>query len=203
MGVITAIISMGVVVTPRGLCLTATVTGSYDAQIFVSQDVPLMIAARGPLIVYLGSTMHPPHLVFARWIISGCGPMDTLRLRKRLARILKVEDALAESASAVQLHRSTLTALLRLIAPFLPPGCQADWGPLGTKDQVRFLWALPKRPVEVLKDMSGTRNELLAALMVWAAWQVGGPSAEVPVTALPKGLPEIRDWPFGDLPRRL
>ena len=31
LGVITAITSMGVILTPRGLCLTATVTGSYDA----------------------------------------------------------------------------------------------------------------------------------------------------------------------------
>ena len=48
MGVITAITSKGVVLTPRGICLTATVTGSYGAQTFVSQDVPLMVAAGGP-----------------------------------------------------------------------------------------------------------------------------------------------------------
>ena len=78
MGVITAITSMGVILTPRGLCLTATVTGSYDAQTFVSQDVPLMVAAGGPLVQYLGSTMHPRHLDLARRVISGCAPFDTL-----------------------------------------------------------------------------------------------------------------------------
>ena len=195
-GVITAITSMGVILTPRGLCLTATVTGSYDAQTFVSQDVPLMVAAGGPLVEYLGSTMHPRHLDLARWVISGCAPFDTLRLRKRLARILKVDDALAESASAPQVHHSTANAALRPIAPFLSPGCQADWGRLGAKDQVRILWALPKRPTEVLPHISGTGNELWAGLMVWASRQVGGASAGVPVTPLPKGLPEIRDWPL-------
>ena len=195
-GVITAITSMGVILTPRGLCLTATVTGSYDAQTFVSQDVPLMVAAGGPLVEYLGSTMHPRHLELARRVISGCAPFDTLRLRKRLARILKVDDALAESASAPQVHHSTANAALRPIAPFLSPGCQANWGRLGAKDQVRILWALPKRPTEVLPHISGTGNELWAGLMVWASRQVGGASAGVPVTPLPKGLPEIRDWPL-------
>ena len=195
-GVIIAITSMGVILTPRGLCLTATVTGSYDAQTFVSQDVPLMVAAGGPLVKYLGNTMHPRHLDLARRVISGCAPFDTLRLRKRLARILKVDDALAESASAPQVHHSTANAALRPIAPFLSPGCQADWGRLGAKDQVRILWALPKRPTEVLPHISGTGNELWAGLMVWASRQVGGASAGVPVTPLPRGLPEIRDWPL-------
>ena len=198
-GVITAITSMGVILTPRGLCLTATVTGSYDAQTFVSQDVPLMVAAGGPLVEYLGNTMHLRHLDLARRVISGCAPFDTLRLRKRLARILKVDDALAESASAPQVHHSTANAALRPIAPFLSPGCQADWGRLGAKDQVRILWALPKRPTEVLPHISGTGNELWAGLMVWASRQVGGASAGVPVTPLPRGLPEIRDWPLGVL----
>ena len=193
-GVITAITSMGVILTPRGLCLTATVTGSYDAQTFVSQDVPLMVVAGGPLVEYLGSTMHPRHLDLARRVISVCAPFDTLRLRKRLARILKVDDTLAESASAPQVHHSTVNAALRPIAPFLSPGCQADWGRLGAKDQVRILWALPKRPTEALPHISGTGNELWAGLMVWASRQVGGASAGVPVTPLPKGLPEIRDW---------
>ena len=44
-GVITAIASMGVILTPQGLCLTAMVTRSYDAQTFVSQDAPLMVAS--------------------------------------------------------------------------------------------------------------------------------------------------------------
>ena len=48
LGVITAITSMGIILTPYGLCLTATVKGSYDAQTFVSQDVPLMVAVGGP-----------------------------------------------------------------------------------------------------------------------------------------------------------
>ena len=196
MGVITAITSMGAILTPRGLCLTATVTGSYDAQTFVSQDVPLMVAAGGPLVEYLGSTMHPRHLDLARRVIPGCAPFDTLRLRKRLARILKVDDTLAESASAPQVHHSTANAALRPVAPFLSPGCQADWGRLGAKDQVRILWALPKRPTEVLPHISGTGNELWAGLMVWASRQVGGASAGVPVTPLRKGLPEIRDWPL-------
>ena len=195
-GVITAITSMGVILTPGGLCLMATVTGSYDGQTFVSQDVPLMVAAGGPLVEYLGSTMHPRHLDLARRVISGCAPFDTLRLRKRLARILKVDDALAESASAPQVHHSTANAAIRPIAPFLSPGCQADWGRLGAKDQVRILWAVPKRPTEVLPHISGTGNELWAGLMVWASRQVGGASAGVPVTPLPKGLPEIRDWPL-------
>ena len=197
MGVITAITSMGVILTPRGLCLTAaTVTGSYDAQTFVSQDVPFMVAAGGPLVEHLGSTMHPRHLDLARRVISGCAPFDTLQLRKRLARNLKVHNTLAESASAPQVHHSTANAALRPIAPFLSAGCQADWGRLGAKDQVRILWALPKRPAEVLPHMSGTGNELWAGLMVWASRQVGGASAGVPVTPLPKGLPEIRDWPL-------
>ena len=196
MGVITAITSMGAILTPRGLCLTATVTGSYDAQTFVSQDVPLMVAAGGPLVEYLGNTMHPRHLDLARRVIPGCAPFDTLRLRKRLAQILKVDDTLAESASAPQVHHSTANAALRPIAPFLSPGCQTDWGRLGAKDQVRILWALPKRPTEVLPHISGTGNELWAGLMVWASRQLGGASAGVPVTPLPKGLPEIRDWPL-------
>ena len=195
-GVITAITPMGVILTPRGLCLTATVTGSYDAQTFVSQDVPLMVATGGPLVEYLGSTMHPRHLDLARRVISGCAPFDTLRLRKRLARILKVDDALAESASAPQVHHSTANAALRPIAPFLSPGCQANWGRLGAKDQVRIVWALPKRPTEVLPHISGTGNELWSGLMVWASRQVGGASAGVPVTPLLRGLPEIRDWPL-------
>ena len=195
-GVITAITSMGVILTPRGLCLTATVTRSYDAQTFVSHDVPLMVAAGGPLVDYLGSTMHPRHLDLARRVIPGYAPSDTLRLRKRLARILKVDDTLAESASAPQVHHSTANAALRPIAPFLSPGCQADWGRLGAKDQVRILWALPKRPTEVLPHISGTGNELWAGLMVWASRQVGGASAGVPVTPLPKGLLELRDWPL-------
>ena len=196
MGVITAITSMGAILTPQGLCLTATVTGSYDAQTFVSEDVPLMVAAGGPLVEYLGSTMHPRHLDLARRVIPGCAPFGTLRLRKRLAQILKVDDTLAESASAPHVHHSTANAALRPIAPFLSPGCQADWGRLGANDHVRILWALPKRPTEVLPHISGTGNELWAGLMVWASRQVGGASAGVPVTPLPKGLPEIRDWPL-------
>ena len=105
-----------------------------------------------------------------------------------------MDDTLAESASAPQVHHSTANAALRPIAPFLSPGYQADWGRLGAKDQVRILWALPKRPTEVLPHISGTGNELWAGLMVWASRQVGGASAGVPVTPLPKGLPEIRDW---------
>ena len=195
-GVITAIVSMGVILTPRGLCLTATVTGSYDAQTFVSQDVPLMVAAAGPLVEYLGSTMHPRHLDLARWVISGCAPFDTLRLRRRLARILKVDDALAESPSAPQVHHSTANAALHPIAPFLSDRCQADWGRFRAKDQVRILWALLKRPTEVLSHLSGRGNELWAGLLVWASRQVGGDSAGVPVPPLPRGLPEIRDWPL-------
>ena len=201
MGMMKTITSMGVVLTPRGLCLTATVTGSYHAQIFVSGDVPLMVAARGLLVVYLGSTMHPRHLDLARRVISGCAPFDILRLRKHLARIVKVDDALAESASAPQVHHSTVNAVLRATAPFLSPGCQADWGRLGAKDQVRIIPALSKGPVEVLHHMFGTGNELWPGLMVWASRQVGGASAGVPVTPLPKGLPENRDWPLEILPR--
>ena len=58
MGMITAITSMGVNLTRAGLCLTATVTWSYEAQTFISQDIPLMVAARGPLVEYLGNTMQ-------------------------------------------------------------------------------------------------------------------------------------------------
>ena len=32
--------------------------------------------------------------------------------------------------------------------------------------------------------------------MVWASHQVGGATVGVPVTPLPKGLPEVRDWPL-------
>ena len=179
MGVITAITSMGVILTPRGLCLTATVTGSYDAQTFVSQDVPLMVAAGGPLVEYLGCTMHPRHLDLACWVISRCAPFDTLRLPKRLARVLKVDHTLPQSASAPKVHHSTAIAALRLIAPFLSPGCQADWGHLGAKDQVRILWALPKQPTKVLPHISGTGDEMCAGLMVSASRQVEGASAGV------------------------
>ena len=160
LGVIIAIIPMGVILTPRRLCLTAAVTGSYDAQTFVSQDVPLMVAAGGPLVEYLGNTMHSRHTDLARRVISGCGPFDTLRLRKRRAWMMKVDETLAESASAPQVHHNTINAALRPIAPCLSPGCQADWGRLGAKDQVRVLWALPKLPTEVLPHMSATGNEL-------------------------------------------
>ena len=159
---------MGVILAPRGLCLTATVTGSSGAKTFVSQDVPLMVAAGGALVEYLGNTMHPRHSDLARRVISRCAPFDTLRPRKRLARMLKVDETLAESASAPQVHQSTVNAVLFPIAQCLSPGCQADWGRLGAKDQVGLLWALPKWPTEVLHHMSGTGNELWAALMVWA-----------------------------------
>ena len=88
-----------------------------------------MVAAGGPLVEYLGITMHPRHLDLARRVIPGCAPFDTLRLRKLLAEIMKVDDTLAESASAPQVHHSTANAALGPIAPFLSPGCQADWGP--------------------------------------------------------------------------
>ena len=87
-------------------------------------------------------------------------------------------------------------AALRPTPPFLSPGCQADSGRLGAKDRVQILWALPKRPNKVLPHISGTGNELWAGLMVWASRQVGGASVGVPVTPLPKGLPEIQDWPL-------
>ena len=96
MGVITAITSMGVVLTPRGLCLRATVTGSSGAQTYFPQDVPLMMASGGPLVEYLGSTMHPFHLDLALRVILGCAPVDTLRLQEHFGQILKVDDALAE-----------------------------------------------------------------------------------------------------------
>ena len=77
MGVITAITSMGVILTSRGLCLTATVTGSYDAQTFVSHDVPLMVAAGGPW----SSTWGVP-CILAIWIwpvgSSRGAPLSTL-----------------------------------------------------------------------------------------------------------------------------
>ena len=44
--------------------------------------------------------------------------------------------------------------------------------------------------------MSGTGKELWARLMVWASRQVSGANVGVPVTPLPKGLPEVRDWPL-------
>ena len=96
-------------------------------------------------------------------------------------------------------HRCTIALPTRRftgLLPFSPPVCQADWGRSGAKDHVRILWALPNRPAEVLPHMSGTGNELLAGLILWASRQVGGASAGVLVTALPKGLPEIRDWPL-------
>ena len=133
-----------------------------------------MVAAGGPFVEYLMNTMHPLHLDLARRVISGCAPFDTLGLRKCLARILKVDNTLAESASAPQEHHSTDNAALRPIAPFLSPGCQADSGRMGAKDQVPIFWDLPKRPVEVLPHMSGTGNELWTGLWCgplgsWAA----------------------------------
>ena len=50
--VITKVTSIGVLVTTLGLCLTATVTGSYNAKAFVVQDVPLVVVAGGPLLEY-------------------------------------------------------------------------------------------------------------------------------------------------------
>ena len=108
----------------------------------------------------------------------------------------ELDETLAESASAPQVHHSTVNAVLCPIAPFLSPGCQADWGRLRAKDQVRLLWALPKWPTEVLHHMCGTGNELWAGLMVWTSRQLGGASAGVLLTPLPKGLHEIRDWPL-------
>ena len=137
--------------------------------------------------------MHPRHLDLACWVISGCAPFETVRLRKRLARMLKVDETLAESASAPQVHHSAVNAVLRPIAPFLSPGCQAHWRRLGAKDQVRILWDLPKRLVEVPHHISGTGNVLWVGLMVWASRQAGGASAGVLVTPLPKGLTEIWD----------
>ena len=85
-----------------------------------------MVAARGPLVEYLGSTMHPRHADLARRVISGCAPFDTLRLRKHLARMMKVDETPAESASAPQVHQSTINTVLCPIAPCLSPGYQAD-----------------------------------------------------------------------------
>ena len=180
LGVITAITSMGLILTPRVLCLTATVTGSYDDPTFVSQDVPLMVVAWAPLVEYPGNTMHPLHSDLARRVISGCATFDTLRLRKRLAWMLKVYETLAESASARQVHHCTINAVLRPIAPCLSPACQADWGRLGAKVLVRLLCALPKRPTKVVHHMSSTTNGLWARLMVcmglpasWRRWRGG------------------------------
>ena len=39
-GLIIAVTSMGLVLTPKGLCLTATVIGSYNCKAFVPQHVP-------------------------------------------------------------------------------------------------------------------------------------------------------------------
>ena len=47
--------------------------------------------------------------------------------------------------------------------------------------------------------MSSTGNKLWAGVMVWASCQVGGANMGVPVTLLPKGLPEVRDWSFEGL----
>ena len=156
-----------------------------------------MVAAGGPLVEYLGCTMHPRHADLARSVISGRAPLDTLRLRKRLARMLKVDETPAESANAPQVYHSTINAVLRPICPMcLSPHCQADRGRQGAKDQVRLFWALPQRPTEVVPNMSGTGNELWVGLMVWASGQVGGASMGVPVTPLPKWLPEVQDGPL-------
>ena len=64
----------------------------HDARTFVSHDVPLMVAAGGPLVEYVGSTMHPRHADLARGVISGCAPFNTLRLRKRLVWMVKVKN---------------------------------------------------------------------------------------------------------------
>ena len=80
-----------------------------------------MVAAGGTLVEYVGSTMHPRRADLARGVISGCVPFNTLRLRKRLAQMLKVDQTLAESASAPQVHHSTINAVLRPIAPAAKP----------------------------------------------------------------------------------
>ena len=82
---------MGVILTSRGLCLTATVAGSYEAHTSVPQAVPLMVAAGGGLVENLSTwgIPYPRHTDLARRVISGCTPFDTLRLR--LARMLMVD----------------------------------------------------------------------------------------------------------------
>ena len=97
-----------------------------------------MVAAGGPPVHYVGSTMHPRHADLARRVILGSAPFDTLRPRKRPARMLKVQETLAESASAPQVHHTTINVVLRPVAPCLSPGRQADWGRWGAKDPIRF-----------------------------------------------------------------
>ena len=130
--------------------------------------------------------MFSRHADLARRLISGCAPFHTLRLRKRLARMHKRDETLAELASVPQIHHSTVNAALEPIDPYLSLGCQADWGPLGAKDQVPLLWALPKRPTAALPNISGTRSKLWAGLMVWASRQVGGANVEVPAKMCPR-----------------
>ena len=67
-----------------------------------------MVAAGGSLVEYLGNTMHPRHSDLARRVAFGCALFDTLRPRKCLVRMLKVDENLAESASAPQVHHSTI-----------------------------------------------------------------------------------------------
>ena len=90
----------------------------------------------------------------------GVHPVCTLKLRKRLAPLLKVHKAMAELASALQVHHSTVRAAPQCIAPCLSSECGADWRSLGAKEQVWLLWALPRRPMEVLPNICRTGNEL-------------------------------------------
>ena len=62
---ITVITSMGVLLTPRGLCMTATVRGSYDTKAFVSPVHPSDGHGRGPLVEYPGTTVHHKHIDLA------------------------------------------------------------------------------------------------------------------------------------------
>ena len=86
-----------------------------------------MVAAAGPLVQYRGNTMHPRHSDLARKAISVCAPLDTLRPRKFLARMLKADETVAQLASAPQVHHSTINAVLRPVAPCLSPSRPSRW----------------------------------------------------------------------------
>ena len=147
--------------------------------------------------------MHPRHTDLARRFISGCAPFDTLRLRKRLARMLKVDKTPADLASAPQVHHSTINAVLRPIAACLSPGCQTEWGRLAQGSSTALV-----APAQTTYGgpASHVRHQARVKvwLMVWASQQVGSASVGVPVTPLPKGLRKYVIGPrkfYGELSR--
>ena len=92
--------------------------------------------------------MHPRDGDLVRRVLPGYVAFDPLKLRKRLNRLLKLKESLAESNNPPQVHHSTVQ------------------GALDAKEKLRVLWALPRRPTEVPQNASGSWNELWGSMMV-------------------------------------